>query len=905
MSGTSKLIALCITKVHDDPRTEYIDALFRMAREKGYRIIVFNSFEDFYNDNEYARGAKTVYGIINYDLFDAVVILCDNFCDQTVVEKIADGAKAKNVPVVLVNGKSEGCYSITDDYRNAYKSIIRHVIADHHKKDTYFIAGIEGGDPISNDRLECYKEVLAEQGIPFREDRVGYGCFWEGPVNKIIDELTEGDRQPPQAIICANDYMAFAACARLAEHGYIVPDDVIVTGFDGVSFSEFHTPSITTCKKDYFYLAAKTAEMLREIFEGSISCTEVMCPFKAVIAESCGCPSQWKYDYRGTASALQIKNDSIMDHEDFMYTWIDRILEATDTGSLYSTISNCLLKNSYVCVKPDFMTAMTAVDRNRAEAKPAEEYVVISSSRNEKNEIELQERFEGAQMVPGFVQWMNSDKIDSVFILTAIHVGSDACGYYALRTGDLQDCGHKIHRIYKIINLGFNAAVSKFRQKLMKISLDNAAFTDHLTDLPNIKGTSKWFDEFSAVPENHRKSLAISVYALPKYKYIYENYGIRDIEESVCFVAESLKISNTSEDCFIGHISEDEFVIINYVDDPGDISNIINNAVSSFFGMIEGYNSTNGKDYFVEVNAGCTVINAGWNEDLASYIKIANNEMYVNRVKSGMQTPVEKEKAPAKYDYDSFDLLVKMNLFHYFFQPIISAETGEIYAYEALMRTDSSIGLNPLEVLEAAEKYNKLYEIERATMFNVMERYASQNEAFKGRKVFINSIPGYFLKEEDVCALQDKYGKYMLNFVMEITEQNTVSDDELATIRHLGGKVGDIPVAVDDYGTGHSNIVNLMRYSPEILKIDRFLMTDIDTDTNKQMFVKSTIEFARMNNIKVLAEGIETAGELRTVVEYGVDFIQGYYTGKPAPQPLDEISEKIRNEILEARKNVK
>lgn len=106
--------------------------------------------------------------------------------------------------------------------------------------------------------------------------------------------------------------------------------------------------------------------------------------------------------------------------------------------------------------------------------------------------------------------------------------------------------------------------------------------------------------------------------------------------------------------------------------------------------------------------------------------------------------------------------------------------------------------------------------------------------------------------------------------------------------------------AVDDYGTGYSNIVNLLRYKPNVIKIDRYLITEIQDDVNKQMFVKNTVEFAEQNNIQCLAEGVETKEELKAVISYGVDLIQGYYTAMPSEQVIREIDPKIVKEILEA-----
>ena len=110
----------------------------------------------------------------------------------------------------------------------------------------------------------------------------------------------------------------------------------------------------------------------------------------------------------------------------------------------------------------------------------------------------------------------------------------------------------------------------------------------------------------------------------------------------------------------------------------------------------------------------------------------------------------------------------------------------------------------------------------------------------------------------------------VLGFMYANPEHDTVSDAELQTLKHLGGNENGNVIAVDDYGTGHSNIVNLLRYSPQVIKIDRFLITDIQNDVNKQMFVRSTIDLARLNGIKVLAEGVETSAELRAFRDFAV-----------------------------------
>ena len=245
--------------------------------------------------------------------------------------------------------------------------------------------------------------------------------------------------------------------------------------------------------------------------------------------------------------------------------------------------------------------------------------------------------------------------------------------------------------------------------------------------------------------------------------------------------------------------------------------------------------------------------------------------------------------------------LVEKNMFHYHFQPIFDMRNQSIYAYEALMRTPSEIGMSPEQVLSYARKNNRTYDIEKATMFNVMEEYLSRKSEFDGIKVFINSIPGFFLTSEDQKNFEKRYNGIMDAMVVEITEHDSLSDEELKRIKKIGGKGLDVPVALDDYGTGHSNIVNLMRYKPQYVKIDRYLINDIHKNTNKQMFVKNTIEFAHMNDMLVLAEGVETREEMETVVRLGVDLVQGFYTGRPSPQLKKSLNKEIIEGILQAR----
>lgn len=896
MLNGKKIIGVCLTRVHSVSRSDFINRLHRIAYKNGYKTIAFNSFLDFYNNDAFDEGAASVYELIDYNTIDALVVHYDSFYNKAVAERIINKAKDNNVPVVIINGESEGCWSVVQDYDDAFVALMAHVIMDHGATDTFFIAGKEENDPVSDRRIECYKRALAHCGLPFDESKVGYGEYWNDPTMAIVQSIILSD-SIPQAIFCANDEMAFTVCNELKKHGYSIPEDVIVTGFDGLPEAEHFSPQLSTCCESFENAAQLTVDAINMIFDGGQPQT-LLNKFTPRISESCGCAKLCSDDFRTVAAALHKTIHEMEEHEDYENSKIDNMLQINEIGDLYDNLSSCMLANSFVCLNADFIASILESKQENKNSPFTDELVIIPS-KYIYDDIEQTSSMKLSDIVPYASKWIEDD---TAYIITAIYTRNEVCGYYAAKATDLVFNRHKVKRVHNTINISFTVAINHFRQAKLRMRIERASLTNPITGLPNLKGAVKWFKQFSEIPDNHTMLLSFTVYGLPKYTYILENYGLEAAEEALMLVNESLRMANPT-DCYLAHIADDEFLVVNYYKDPDIIGSTIEKAVSAFYSLIEGFNSSSGKKYFVEVNCGCIVLDTNWNDSLEGYVKFANSEMYMNRLKRGMGNTVKEESAPKEH-YKLFSLLIEKNLFNYHFQPIVSAKTGEIFGYEALMRTDPSIGMMPLEVLAAAGHYGRLYDVEKATMFNVLARFAADKESFGNALIFINTIPGHLLNDSDIELFTSKYGELLDRCVYELTEQNTVSDEELSRLDKLCNRASNSSarsnIAIDDYGAGHSNIVNLMRYAPRIIKLDRFLITDIHKDQNKQMFVRSTIEFARINNIMVLAEGVETSNELRTVIDLGVDLIQGHYTGRPTLNPVPAIAEDVRNEIVSA-----
>ena len=253
-----------------------------------------------------------------------------------------------------------------------------------------------------------------------------------------------------------------------------------------------------------------------------------------------------------------------------------------------------------------------------------------------------------------------------------------------------------------------------------------------------------------------------------------------------------------------------------------------------------------------------------------------------------------------------FNTVIDENRIHYNFQPIVDAGTGEIFGYEALMRPEeiNGIKLSPLEAISIAEKQGRTAEIERLTFSNTVEFLSENQDFFRSKKLFINSIPNCMLSDSEYNKIFEEYSVVFDKLIVEITEGCQISSEhiELLQTRYKDKRA---QIALDDYGSGYANESSLISIKPDYIKIDRSIIMGIDSDSSKQNLVTNMINFARNHGIKVLGEGVETRAELETVITLGVDLIQGYYTSKPNAVLLLDIPTDIKDEILDINiKNV-
>lgn len=229
------------------------------------------------------------------------------------------------------------------------------------------------------------------------------------------------------------------------------------------------------------------------------------------------------------------------------------------------------------------------------------------------------------------------------------------------------------------------------------------------------------------------------------------------------------------------------------------------------------------------------------------------------------------------------------------FQPIINISDGTVYGYELLLRNYENAGFKSIQdFFDTAYEDGVLYQVDLALREKGIEKY-KKIKNYKDKKMFYN-IDNRVLEMADYSTgntskIITKHCIDSSNIIFEISErhkfQSVIDMKNVLTIYKQQG----YKIAVDDYGSGYSGLQLLYYTEPDIIKIDKFFIENINIDYKKKLFINNVINLAHLLGIKVIAEGVESEEQFKTCRDIGCDFIQGYFIQRPVIK-LDKLEEK-------------
>lgn len=877
---------------------EYCQRLFiqgfnKVALAADFDVCVFSMYQKYQDSLKREIGDASIFDVVNYSRFDAVVVLADSIQTPGLTEKIEERLKdSYHGKVIFVEGTSKNFYNAIQDNYNPIKKVISHLIECHGYTDIAFLTG-KSWHPHSKKRLKAFIDCMEEHNLKVPEDRIFYGDFWYTSGESVADRLTKNGVKLPQAIACANDAMALGLAKALVAKGIRIPDDIAVVGYDSNDEGKHSPVPLTSADIPLYQFGEHCANDILNMINGGEP-TEFVADADIFIGYTCGCHGdsiipEYKLRDEWDTQLSESGIYSIFNH------MMEDVIEQTSFSSLVNTIYSYVyqirpFEHFSLCVNQDWMKKNEAVADELVQ-------VIRCGSVGVRDTVNFDVTYNRELMLPDLYEEYSNPR---AYFFLPFSYDDRIFGFTCIGFEDPMKCVDDTYRaFFRRCMLGFEVMRRSSETMSGDKSLRDGLVKDNLTGLYNYQGLLA--EGSYLVSKMKNKGCYISALALDvkDLSLINEQFGRSVGDKAIVNASGMIEVIFRDNDSICSCLGNGEFVALKLSSTAGEDEMLLSyDKVKSKLNTYNNDPSVKAKIFFyygIETGAPETMT------DLERLINTAiskknSNKISVTKSQEIGLTEEEKERSLIVNE------ILDSNRLNYHFQPIVSAKDGKIYAYEALMRVDINPYIDPPTVIRYAALSDRLSDVEYETFINVIDVVENRSDIFNGtKKVFINSIPGQSIPDEYLNDLKARIKNLPGTVVIELTEQSELTDEELDRLGDLYSEMG-VDTALDDYGTGYSNITNLLRYMPKYVKIDRMLLSEIQNSPQKQHFVKDIISFSHDNNIITLAEGVETSEELKTVIMLGVDLIQGFYTARPSAEIIESIDEVIIKEICDERR---
>lgn len=284
-------IGLLIGSVFDDYEQEIWDGVCKAAQDNDINLLCFDGgglAGEGLPDRDVFLSLNSVYELIRIDQLDGIIAV--SACLGNRVDSSRLLAFLKNfspLPVISIGMELQGCTSILTENDRGIREIMKHLIEVHGYRRIRFIHGPHS-NPEAIIRQKAYQDTLEEYGIEIppqiRSHEDSSFGFEKLNLSSIMDP-----EHPPEAFVCANDYLAIQITELLRKAGFRVPEEIAVTGFDDSRASRSMMPPLTTVHQAPFEYGLKACNVLIDILKGAPAPDRIVIPAGMVVRRSCGC----------------------------------------------------------------------------------------------------------------------------------------------------------------------------------------------------------------------------------------------------------------------------------------------------------------------------------------------------------------------------------------------------------------------------------------------------------------------------------------------------------------------------------------------------------------------------------------------------------------------------------------
>lgn len=604
-------------------KTEYtsmvLQAITNYVRSRDdITLFCFSVFSIGYNNLLHAEGEKSVFILPDLKQLDGIIVLPDTIqefgMDKEVVARIKSEA---DCPVVSIREEVDGFTNILIDNEYAIYDMTKHFIEYHKFKDIRFVAGkMELKD--ARQRLAGYKKAMAEAGLEVTEDMIFYGNYWKDKGPEIVNQFIKEEEKYPEAIVCANDFMAVSVYEELKKRNIRIPEDICVSGFDDLDESQQLDPPLSSIRVDFPLMGVAAIDSIVKMIKENIKIADsVLIKTTSFHRGSCGCsdpinirkPDIVEYQtYRNmTQYCIYMGHDyeSLMD--------IDQCIELT--GSFAKTFS---ADSFYMCL---FGKAELDEDGNKIKVgRFNSDEVKLKYFYDEECDGKPEVSFKYKDLLP---KDYKANLENSICYVVPIHYNTEVYGYAIIKMNNADYS--KLQEQYEFLLINFSNGLNRIytHEELFSMrDIKEMYLKDALTDIYNRRGFNSAISRLYR--EGNNIKIAFVSIDMDGLKYINDVFGHQCgddaiVETSKCIVG-ALKKGE-----FCARMGGDEFEAVLIIDSESRVEEFYQDVQ---YNLIQA-NKKIQADYILDVSIG--IYMAETNYSMTECMEEADKLMYKNK----------------------------------------------------------------------------------------------------------------------------------------------------------------------------------------------------------------------------------------------------------------------------------
>ncbi|MCR5421205.1 MAG: GGDEF domain-containing protein [Lachnospiraceae bacterium] len=602
--------AFFVGELFMDYQTRLYEGISEAAEEYGVQIDLFSNYGVFAFNYLHTRGELNVINIPDLNKYDGILIAPDTLTVEGMYEELSEKLKSCTMDrIVSIRMKEEKFYNVLVDDKSSIEDIVEHFITVHGLKKIFYMSGRQ--DLIdSKYRLDGYLEVMKKHGLPVRDTMIFHGTYWTDKAKECLEAFAQ-DPDKPEAIVCANDYMAISLIREFNERGISIPDDIKLSGYDNLVEGQLFEQRLATADVPAEKMGRRALEVLIDLSEGKTVDKNSYIASTPIMQGTCGC----KCSYNNNISEKLYKNFLFLKDSVRAELQLSGEFESCETiddvlRSAYKYSLNFVFDEIYVC-----MCEYDSDEDNVNLGNYTTQMRLVAVFGKSSGYTRCDEVFERVDIVPP--KYRDKNPIFNVFPL---HYRGHCMGYLAIT---MKDC----ERMKEGFTLWSNA-LSNYLDKIRMYEKNKTllryreeSYQDSLTGLMNRRGFELFLQK--AVNKSGEDGLYIVSVDMDGLKYINDNFGHQEGDRAIKDFSYYLKVAQ-NENVGCARTGGDEFLMVIL---GGE--NNVKSICEYIRRKVKHWNIFSGKKYEMSASLGYAKYNE--KEGIVTCINKADEKMYAEK----------------------------------------------------------------------------------------------------------------------------------------------------------------------------------------------------------------------------------------------------------------------------------